>query len=118
MMRRPAIPVDKGKIKSLVTCDRAQLRCECGGACALHKERCPAVEPHPHPDRAGQLVHLELVFVDYNETNWSIGNLRGMCQPCRRAHLEAKPKPEALLPEFGGNLFGALPVKRKETPTL
>lgn len=116
MARRSAIPVDKGKIKGRITVDRAQLRCECGGACALHKGRCSAAEPHAHPDRTGQLVHLELVFLDYNETNWSEANLLGMCQPCRKAHLEAKPKPQALLPEFGG-LFGA-PVKRRETPTL
>lgn len=113
MARRPAIPVNKGRITMEVVADRAKRRCECLGGCGDHKDGCRAVEPHGHPLRDGLRVKLEIVFVDYNDTNWSYRNLKAMCQPCRKAHNDAKPKAQPLRPEFGG-LFDAEPVKGQQ----
>jgi hypothetical protein len=118
MPRRPAIPPDKGRITSEIVVDRAKLRCECLGGCGEHKNRCVAVEPRTHPLRAGQIVKLVVVHLDYNDTNWSYANLKALCQPCRKAHADAKPKIEPLRPEYGGSLFGTELAPRKETPLL
>lgn len=116
MARRPAIPVDKGKITTAVVTDRAKMQCECTGC--DHRGRCTARQSKSHPNRLGLLTQLMIVFLDYNPGNWQLTNLKAVCQPCRKAHEDAKPKPEALRPEFGGSLFAADPVKRRETPTL
>jgi hypothetical protein len=117
LARRPAIPVDRGRITNSITTDRAQMRCECAD-CTGHRGRCTAQQTKSHPNRAGLVTHLAIVFRDYNEGNWLLANLRAMCQPCKQAHLLAKPKPVALLPEYGGGLFDAAPMQRRDTPTL
>jgi len=118
MARRPAIPPDKGRITQEIIADRAQRRCECLGGCRQHKDRCRAVEPHAHPLRAGLRTALAIVFLDYQDTNWSYANLKALCQSCKKAHADARPKPEPLRPEYGGGLFEADPARKKETPLL
>lgn len=114
MPRRPAIPPDKGRITNEVKVNRAQLRCECLGGCRQHKDRCRATEPHGHPLRAGLRTVLAIVHLDYNDGNWSYANLKALCQPCKKAHADAKPKPQALLPEYGGALFDIAPTEKKQ----
>jgi hypothetical protein len=97
-----------------IVADRAKRRCECLGGCGQHKDRCRAVEPHGHPLRDGLRVKLEIVHLDYNDTNWSYANLKGLCQPCRKAHMEAKPRIEARRSEFGGGLFDIEAPKKEQ----
>lgn len=82
------MPIDKSnypknwdRISLRIRKERARDRCECTGQCDLHKDRCEAVNTHPHPITESTVV-LTVAHLDQNTWNNRDDNLLAMCQRC------------------------------------
>lgn len=91
---RARYPKEWAAISMRIRDERARWRCECGGECGAHEERCSAKNGSAHPI-TGSCVVLTVAHLDHTPENCDDDNLRAMCQRCHNRYDQAHRKANA-----------------------